>query len=123
MIRSLQRGILRRIQCLPDRVFTVAVYGLLGKLPTEQEFDIRKLSLLDEASLEYEIAQRQFAVKDINSDSWFMQCLLILHSYGLPSVGNSWMVWGPNLRLWAEIYVLLCIWKEPHYWMNKVYKG
>ena len=58
MIRSLQRGIPWRIQCLPDRVSTVAIYGLLGKLPTEQEFDIRKLSLLDEASLEYEIAQR-----------------------------------------------------------------
>ena len=49
---------------------TVAVYGLLGIRPVDQELDIRKLCLLasmlfDEASFEYEIAQRQFAVKDI----------------------------------------------------------
>ena len=37
--------------------------------------------MFDEASLE--IAQRQFAVKDINSDSWYMQCNLLLHRYGL----------------------------------------
>ena len=60
---------------------TVAVYGLLGIRPVEQELDNRKLSLLasvlfDEASLEYETAQRQFAVTDIYSDSWFMQCNL-----------------------------------------------
>ena len=70
------------------RVAIAAVYGLLGIRPIEQELDIRKLSLFatvmfDEASLEHEIAQRQFAVKDINIDSWFMQCNLLLHKYGL----------------------------------------
>ena len=30
MLDSVQRGILRRIQCLPNRLATVAVYGLLG---------------------------------------------------------------------------------------------
>ena len=85
-LESVQRGILRRIQCLPDRVAIVAVYGLLGIRPIEQEPDIRKLSLFatvmfDEAS--HEIAQRQFALKDINSDSWSMQCNLLLHKYGL----------------------------------------
>ena len=73
LLDSVQRGILRRIQCLPDRVTTVAVYGLLCIRPIDQELDIRKFSLLasvlfDEASLEYEIVQRHFAVKDINSD-------------------------------------------------------
>ena len=93
-LESVQRGILRRIQCLPDRVAIAAVYGLLGIRPIEQELDIRKLSLFatvmfDEASLEHEIAQRQFAVKDINSDSWFMQCNLLLHKYGL---SNAYLV-------------------------------
>ena len=69
-LESVRRGIFRRIQCLPDRVASVAVYGLLGIHHTEQELDIRKLSLFatvmfDEASLEHEIAQRQFAVKYI----------------------------------------------------------
>ena len=48
--------------------------------------------MFDEASLEYEIAQRQFAfaVKDINSDSLFMQCNVLLHKYGLPNVYRIW---------------------------------
>ena len=36
-LESVQRGILRRIQCLPDRVAIVAVYGLLGIRPIELE--------------------------------------------------------------------------------------
>ena len=65
-LESVRRGIL----CLPDKVASVAVYGLLGIHHIEQELDIRKLSLFatvmfDEASLEHEIAQRQFAVKYI----------------------------------------------------------
>ena len=91
--------------CLPDRVAIVAVYGLLGIFPIEQELDIRKLSLFatvmfDEASLEHEIAQRQFAVKDItsNSDSWFIQCNLLLHKYGLP---NAYLIKDSFQTKWA----------------------
>ena len=92
-LESVQRGILGRIQCLPDRVAIVAVYGLLGIRPIEQEPDIRKLSLfatvMFEALLEHEIAQRQLAVKDINLDSWFTQCNLLLHKYGL---SNAYLI-------------------------------
>ena len=70
-LECVQKGILRRIQCLPDRTANVAVYGLLGMRPTEQELDARKLSLLasilhDEESLEHEIALKQLAVRDID---------------------------------------------------------
>ena len=92
-LESVQRGILGRIQSLPDRVAIVAVYGLLGIRPIEQELDIRKLSLfatvMFEALLEHEIAQRQLAVKDINLDSWFTQCNLLLHKYGL---SNAYLI-------------------------------
>ena len=44
LLDSVQSGILRRIQCFPDNEATVAVYGLLGIRPIEQEMDIRKLS-------------------------------------------------------------------------------
>ena len=89
-LKSVQGGILRRIQCLADRVAIVDVYGLLGIRPIEQELDIRKLSsfatvMFDEASREHEIAQRKLAVKD----SWFMQCNLLLHKYGL---SNAYLI-------------------------------
>ena len=45
--------------------------------------------MFDEASLEHEIAQRQFEMKDLNSDSWFMQCKLLLHKYGL---SNAYLI-------------------------------
>ncbi|MCW4345464.1 MAG: reverse transcriptase domain-containing protein, partial [Candidatus Thiodiazotropha endolucinida] len=90
-LETVQKGILRRIQCLPDRTANVAVYGLLGVRPVEQELDARKLSLMasvlfDEESLEHEIALRQLAVKDTQDDSWFMQCNTLLHKYGLPNI-------------------------------------
>ena len=90
-LECVQKRILRRIQCLPDRTANVAVYGLLGMRPVEQELDVRKLSLLaliqhDEESLEHEIALRQLAVRDIDESSWFMQCNTLLHKYHLPNV-------------------------------------
>ena len=32
------------------------------------------------------IAQRQMAVKDLNSNSWFSDCRRLLHKYGLPNI-------------------------------------
>lgn len=91
ILEGVQKGILRRLQCLPDRAANVAVHCLLGMRPIEQELDARKLSLLasvlyDEESLEHEIALRQLAVKDTNDSSWFMQCNTLLHKYDLPNI-------------------------------------
>ena len=35
------------------------------------------------------MAEGQFAVKDINSDNWFMQCNLLLHKYRL---SNAYLI-------------------------------
>ena len=50
----------------------------------------RKLSLfasvmIDEESLEHEIALQQLVAKNMHEDSWFMQCNALLHKYGLPN--------------------------------------
>ena len=70
-----------------------AVYGLLGVRSIEQELDLRKLTLLgnilsQKPTIEYEIAQRQMAVKDLDSNtcSWFSDCRRLLHKYGLPNI-------------------------------------
>ena len=52
-LECVQKGILRKIQCLPDWTANVAVYGLLGMRPIEQELDARKLSLL--ASIQHNL--------------------------------------------------------------------
>ena len=67
----------------------MAVYGLLGVRPIEQELDLRKLTflvsvLLNKGTLEYEIAQRQLAVKSFESRSWFSVCNRLFYKYDLP---------------------------------------
>ena len=78
-LEQLQRTVLRQIQSFPINTSLVAVYGLLGVRPIEQELDLRKLTflgsvLLNKGTLEYEIAQRQLAVKSFDSRSWFSIC-------------------------------------------------
>ena len=60
-LEQLQRTVLRQIQRFPINTSLVAVYGLLGVMPIEQEPDLTKLTflvsvLLNKGTLEYEIA-------------------------------------------------------------------
>ena len=90
-LEQLQRTVLRQIQSFPINTSLVAVYGLLGVRPIEQELDLRKLTflgsvLLTKGTLEYEIAQRQLAVKSFECRSWFSVCNRLLYKYDLPCV-------------------------------------
>ena len=71
-LEHLQRTVLRQIQSFPINTSLVAVYGLLGVRPIDQELNLRKFTflgsvLLNKGTLEYEIAQRQLAVKSFES--------------------------------------------------------
>ena len=90
---------------------------ILGIRPIEQELDIRKLVLLgnvflNKDSLEYEIVQRQLAVKSYESKSWFSVCNRLLHKYKLPSIYNvcksieSMKKWKQLVNTAIDTYVL-----------------
>ena len=55
-------------------------------------------------TLEYKIALRQFAVKYMDSKSWFSECNRLLYRYSLPNVYNlqkeitSLKVWKEQLK-------------------------
>ena len=90
-LEQLQRSVMKRIQCLPINTATSAAYGLLGIRPIQQELDLRKLTLLGNIllhkdTLEFEIAQRQLAVKSIDSNSWFADCNRLLYKNSLPNI-------------------------------------
>jgi hypothetical protein len=81
---------LRCIQNLPDRTANAAVLGLLGIRPVEAELHIRVLGLFrnaidSEQNIEHQIACRQLAMKNQNSNSWFIYVDSILQLYELPS--------------------------------------
>ncbi len=117
-----QRSILRRFQSFPPNTALTAVYGLLGVRPIEQELDLRRLTLLGSIffyknSLEFEIAQRQIAVKDLDSDSWFSACNRLLRKYHLPSIYTlmdcikSMDAWKTTLKKSINGYVT-SIWQQ-----------
>ena len=86
-LEKFQRSTLRLIQNFPINTAICAVYGLLGIRPMQQELDLRKLTLLGNVlsnrdSIEYQIAQRQLAVKSLDSNR-------LLYKYGLPNLYNA----------------------------------
>ena len=91
LMEKMRRSVVRQIQYLPPNTAITAVYRLLGPRPIEQELDMRKLTLLGnilchKSTLEYEIAQRQMPVKDLESKSWFSDCNRLLYMYSLPNI-------------------------------------
>ena len=90
-LEQLQRSFMKRIQSLPVNAATATAYGLLGIRPIQQELDLRKLILMGSVlyhknTLEHEIAQRQLAVKSVESKSWFAECNRLLYQYDLPNI-------------------------------------
>ena len=112
-LESLQRSILRRLQCLPNNTANVAVYCLLGARPVEQEIYYKKLSLLasnlySENTIEFELAGRHMAIKGNDSNSWFIHCNHLLHKYKLPNIYNLKQSTNSKETLKTEI-LFVCV--------------
>ena len=63
---------------------------MIGAKPIEAHIDIARLTLLGNiarqpGSIEHQIAQRQLAIKDDHSKSWFIKVKELLRKYDLPS--------------------------------------
>ncbi|CAC5363684.1 unnamed protein product [Mytilus coruscus] len=104
--KKLLKQILSLLQNVPD----VVPYFISGMIPIEGQIQIKILSyfysicLLSEESTEKQIARRQFAVKDQNSHSWFIEVKKI--KYDLP-----------------EIYLLLDTPYTKNQWKNLMYNN
>ena len=81
---------LKQLQWLPDRCAGSAVYLLLGAEPIQQQIDKKILTLFgqitrDPDTLEFQIAQLQISIHEINSTSWFSLVQKRLLRYDLPT--------------------------------------
>jgi hypothetical protein len=92
-LEEFHRGMLRSLQSLPSRTANEAVYLLAGSMPVEGYIHLRMLSLIGAISRSgnttlAEVANRQCALKGIDSQSWFKKVEILLLMYGLPSTGT-----------------------------------
>ena len=90
-IEDYQREVIKQRQTLPTNTSNPASYLLLGILPVQGEIDKRILTTFnrianDTSSAEYDIINRQVAIKDLNSHSWTTSVKKITFKYDLPSV-------------------------------------
>ena len=73
---SFLRTVLKQIQHLPEKRANEAVYLLLGALPIRTRVVLNQLTLslmtITGSTTESKIAERQLAMKDLSSKSWFM---------------------------------------------------
>ena len=91
MLETFQRKSLKQIQSLPDKTPNVVTLGLVGILPVEAVIDKNALNLFmnvisDKNSIEYQIAEKQLAMKDSQEKSWFNYIKSILEAYDMPSI-------------------------------------
>ena len=90
-LEKFHKNSLRKIQSLPERTATAAVYLLLGAVPTEAEIHERQLSLLhailnsDNRRIK-EVLDRQISVNLDNKDSFFYKIIQVLDQYNLPNI-------------------------------------
>ena len=101
------RNMLRQLQGLPQHVAKEAIYLLLGVLPLQAIIHLRTLKLFhkiasNEDNLLYKVAQRQLAVKDTNSNSWFMHIVDLCCIYNLPSP-HELMQELPSEDVWKKL--------------------
>ena len=107
MLEKFQRKSLKQLQSLPDKTPNVMTLGLLGILPMEVVIDKNALNLFmniisNKDSIEYQIAERQLAMKDSEEKSWFNYIKSILEKYKMPSV-YALLEEQPSKSKWKQI--------------------
>ena len=114
------RKMLRCLQHLPESTALPAVYLLLGCLPIQAQYELRKLGffnrcLLRENSVEQEVMKRQLSMKDLDSHSWTVDLRLLLHKYELPGAFSLTMA-----TLGKELWKRMVKDKVTEHWESKL---
>ena len=103
-LEQFQKKILKQFLGLPQQTADPAIYILLAAQCIEQIIHKANIGLFlrilkDLDSVEYQLTIRQLAVKDCDSNSWFITVNEILLSYELPS--SHKILLSPNTKYLA----------------------
>ncbi|KAK3098774.1 hypothetical protein FSP39_022998 [Pinctada imbricata] len=89
-INHYHKKVIKQLMHLPQRTADAAVYILAGDIPIEGDLHIKILGQLGNIfrsnGVERKLAERQLAMKEGNSASWFIYAKSILERYDLPSI-------------------------------------
>ena len=88
-IETYYKDLIRKILHLPSSTANAACYMLVGALPIEALIHIKVLNLFGaiasrDGSLEFQLYERQLAMKGSNSHSWAIYAKKLLERYQLP---------------------------------------
>ena len=89
-INHYHKKVIKQLMHLPQRTADAAVYILAGEIPVEGDLHIKILgqlgNILRSSGVERKLAERQLAIKEQNSASWFIYAKSVLEKYDLPSI-------------------------------------
>ena len=107
LLDGFQVRMLKQIQHLPDRTSNTAALSLLGIPPVSAIIHKNLLNLVFKittraSTLEHEVAVRQLAVKDFESDSLFSKARRLLQYYNLPTM-YTLMEQPPTIGEWKRM--------------------
>lgn len=86
-LQSYYKKLIKQLLTLPTNIGNPAIYILSGLLPIEAVIELQALSMFgnitrsDRNSVEWRLAERQLAIKDHNSKSWFIEIKKICIKY------------------------------------------
>jgi len=89
-LENFQKKTLKQLLSLPQRTADAAIYILLSAESIQQIIHKTTISLFlrvakDQNSVEHKLGIRQLAIKDSDSNSWYIKVDTILNSYKLSS--------------------------------------
>jgi hypothetical protein len=93
-LKNFQKNTVKQLLSLPQRTADAAIYILLSAESIQQIIHKTTISLFlrvakDQNYVEHKLGIRQLAIKDSNSNSWYIKVDTILKSYKLPSAHDQ----------------------------------
>ena len=89
LLEKYYRNLLRQVQHLPISSAKPAIYLLLGCIPIEAQIHRNILiyfgKIINSDNIEFQVIERQLAMKDLSSNSWTSQIRRLLSKYRLPT--------------------------------------
>ncbi|CAC5414884.1 unnamed protein product [Mytilus coruscus] len=125
LINKQYKKMLKQILSLTTNLADPAVYIISGQLPAEAEIHKRALISFDnicrsgKSSMEWKIAERQLSIKNMRSNSWFIEIKKLCLKYDIDDPYSICFVVPLSKLLWKKLIST----KVNGYWEKRINDG